>query len=113
MTRRYHPQTQKAIKKWALHYLQLYRNSRTCGDDPATARWRSNFALCIAASGNVYHIIQSRIMKNNNKYWKVTQTKPATEPEQPHPNSKYAMVQGEGAAQFCFDIADNTQLAMF
>lgn len=64
-----HPQTQKAVNKWARKYLQLYRNSRAY-DDPATARWRSHFAMCIQASGNVYYIIEARISRNTKAYWK-------------------------------------------
>lgn len=71
MTRKYHPMTQQAINKWARHYLQLYRNSRAY-DDPATARWRSHFAMCIKAKGDVYYIIDQRITKNTRIYWKAT-----------------------------------------
>ena len=71
MKTKYHPNTQKSINKWAHRYLQLYRNSRAY-DDPATARWRSHFAMCIHATGNVYNIIEARLSKNNRLYWKAT-----------------------------------------
>lgn len=75
---KYHHRTQKAINEYAQKYLRLYRNSHACGDSPSTARWRSHFAMCIGASGNVYYITEARHTTYNRNYWKAKKTLAAT-----------------------------------